>query len=158
MTDQTQTPPTRQQPAATPADTRSGPSGPRAGFWPRFGGAFIDGLLLGVVNLALTAALKGAGYAIGILISIAYFTYFEGGPTGQTLGKRGVGIRVIDFDNGGPIGYGRAFVRWIGRYVSAVVILLGYFWMLWDSEKQCWHDKFANDVVVPVDAYPVSRT
>ena len=23
--------------------------------------------------------------------------------------------------------------------------------MLWDKEKQCWHDKMANDVVVPVD-------
>jgi len=39
--------------------------------------------------------------------------------------------------------------------VSWVVFLLGYLWMLWDSEKQCWHDKFAGDVVVPVSAYPV---
>jgi uncharacterized RDD family membrane protein YckC len=157
MTDQTQAPPTYQQPAGAPAATGDGPSGPRAGFWSRFGGAFLDGLLLGVVQFALTAALKGAGYAIAIVISIAYFTYFEGGPSGQTLGKRGVGIRVIDFDTGGPIGYGRGFVRWIGRYVSAIVFFLGYFWMLWDKEKQCWHDKFANDVVVPVEAYPVNR-
>jgi hypothetical protein len=28
--------------------------------------------------------------------------------------------------------------------------------MLWDKEKQTWHDKLANDVVVPVDAYPVA--
>ena len=27
--------------------------------------------------------------------------------------------------------------------------------MLWDREKQCWHDKFANDAVVPTSAYPV---
>ena len=25
--------------------------------------------------------------------------------------------------------------------VSAVVLLLGYLWMLWDPEKQTWHDK-----------------
>jgi hypothetical protein len=25
--------------------------------------------------------------------------------------------------------------------------------MLWDKEKQCWHDKVANDVVVPANAY-----
>jgi len=29
-------------------------------------------------------------------------------------------------------------------------------WMLWDREKQCWHDKTANSVVVPEPAYPVN--
>jgi len=37
------------------------------------------------------------------------------------------------------------------------VIFLGFFWMLWDKEKQCWHDKLASDVVVPVSAYPLAR-
>ena len=133
----------------------SGPSGPRAGFWQRFGAALIDGLLLGAVNSILFAVLKGPGYGLGILVSLTYFTYFEGGPNGQTLGKRALNIRVIDFQAGGPIGYGRGFIRWIGRYVSGLVFLLGYFWMLWDREKQTWHDKFANDVVVPTSAYPV---
>ena len=45
-------------------------------------------------------------------------------------------------------------MRYFGRWVSAIPCLLGYFWMLWDKEKQTWHDKFATDVVVPVDAYP----
>ena len=53
------------------------------------------------------------------------------------------------------LGYGRAFLRLIGRYISGFVCYLGYLWMLWDKEKQCWHDKMANDVVVPVSAYPV---
>jgi uncharacterized RDD family membrane protein YckC len=96
------------------------------------------------------------GYALGLLISLAYFTYFEGGEKGQTLGKMALSIRVVDFDTGGPIGYARGAVRWIGRYLSSIVFLLGYFWMLWDKEKQTWHDKLANDVVVPTDAYPVS--
>jgi len=48
-----------------------------------------------------------------------------------------------------PIGYGRAFVRWLVSLVSGFVILIGYLWMLWDSEKQTWHDKAANSVVVP---------
>lgn len=137
-----------------PQQTAGGPSGPRAGFWQRFGAYLLDVLLLGVISGILQAALKGAGTALSILITLAYFSYFEGGASGQTLGKRAVGIRVIDFANGGPIGYGRALVRTLGRYVSGLVILLGYLWMLWDKEKQTWHDKFANDVVVPVAAYP----
>ena len=43
--------------------------------------------------------------------AIPYFVYFEGGPTGQTLGKRALGIRVIDLNTGGSIGYARALVR-----------------------------------------------
>jgi uncharacterized RDD family membrane protein YckC len=135
--------------------SRSGAaSGPRAGFWRRFGAALLDGIIIGIPLTVLYVALKGAGYALGLLLGIVYFVYFEGGPTGQTLGKQALGIRVIDFTTGGPIGYGRAFIRYIGRIVSAVVIYIGYLWMLWDPEKQCWHDKFAGDVVVPVSAYP----
>jgi uncharacterized RDD family membrane protein YckC len=130
-------------------------SGPRAGFWQRFAAALLDGILIGVVAEILRAAFNTAGYALGELLGIVYYIYFEGGPTGQTLGKRALGIRVIDFSGGGPIGYGRATIRYFGRIVSFIVFLLGYLWMLWDSEKQCWHDKFANDVVVPVTAYPV---
>jgi uncharacterized RDD family membrane protein YckC len=131
------------------------PSGPRAGFWRRFAAAFVDGILLAVVNVILRGiAGGGGGTGLGTLVSLAYFTYFEGGATGQTLGKKALGIRVIDFGGGGSIGYGRAFIRWIGRFVSAIVFLLGYLWMLWDKERQTWHDKFANSVVVPVSAYP----
>jgi uncharacterized RDD family membrane protein YckC len=132
-------------------------SGPRAGFWRRFAAVFIDGIIVGIPFYILFAALKGAGYALGILIAIGYFVYFEGGPTGQTFGKKAMGIRVIDFKTGGPIGYGRAFIRYIGRIVSSIPIYLGYFWMLWDGEKQCWHDKFAGDVVVPDADYPPPR-
>jgi uncharacterized RDD family membrane protein YckC len=152
----TETPPTTGAPPTT-SYGGDGPSGPRAGFWRRFAALFIDVILLGVVEGILTVALHGAGQAISLVISAGYFTYFEGGPNGQTVGKMALGIRVIDFQGGGSIGFGRGFIRWIARYLSAIVFLLGYFWMLWDREKQCWHDKLANDVVVPVDAYPVNR-
>jgi uncharacterized RDD family membrane protein YckC len=132
-----------------------GALGPRAGFWRRAGAAVLDGIALAVVSGILEAALKAAGFGLALLLSIAYFTTLEGGTRGQTLGKMALGIRVISFESGGPIGYPRAFIRWIGRYVSAIVIFLGYLWMLWDKENQCWHDKFAGDVVVPVAAYPV---
>jgi uncharacterized RDD family membrane protein YckC len=141
-----------------PAQQRAGgASGPRAGFWRRFAAALLDGVLLFVVALILGAALKSFGSALALLFSIAYFTYFEGGASGQTVGKRALGIRVVDFDTGGPIGHPRAALRWVGRILSEIPILLGYFWMLWDGEKQTWHDKLSSSVVVPVSAYPVDR-
>jgi uncharacterized RDD family membrane protein YckC len=133
------------------------PSGPRAGFWQRFGAALIDGILIGIVGVVLEVIIRSAGGLISLALGIAYYGYLEGSPSGQTIGKRAVGIRVIDFNTGGPIGFGRAVLRYVGRIVSTIPCLLGYWWMLWDKERQCWHDKFASDVVVPVDSYPVER-
>ena len=137
-------------PFGAPPQATGGASGPRAGFWKRFGASFIDGLILVVPYLVIAFAVHPIlGYAVYLLAGIAYFTYFEGGPKGQTLGKQALGIRVIDLATGGPIGFGRGFIRYIGRIVSAIVIYLGYLWMLWDPEKQTWHDKMAGCVVVP---------
>ena len=144
-----------QAPQAPPGSYSSGPSGPRAGFWQRVGAAILDGLVLLVPSIILLVIFKqGALYQLlSTLVSLAYFTYLEGGPTGQTIGKRALGIRVYDFRQGGSIGYGRGFLRQIGKYLSAIPLGLGYLWMLWDKEKQCWQDKIAGSVVVPADAY-----
>src|SRR4051812_40249804 len=93
-----------------------GPSGPRSGFWRRFAAVLLDGVLLGIVGFILGAILgfdRAGVNGISTLLGVAYFTYFEG-STGQTLGKRALGIRVIDLGAGGSIGYGRAFIRYIG--------------------------------------------
>jgi uncharacterized RDD family membrane protein YckC len=125
--------------------------GARAGFWRRFAGAFIDGIVLGIAGGIVRGVLgNGAGSGVGFVISAVYFTAFIGAERGQTLGQMVLGIRVVGLDNGASIGYGRALIRWLVSIVSAIALLLGYLWMLWDSEKQCWHDKAANDVVVPV--------
>jgi uncharacterized RDD family membrane protein YckC len=143
-------PPTEHPPTyAAPAGSASGA---RAGFWRRFAAAFIDGLVIAIPINVLVAAFPDAIVALNalsVLVQAVYFTLLEGGRSGQTLGKQALGIRVADLQGGGPIGPGRAFVRYLGRYVSAIVLLLGYLWMLWDREKQTWHDKMAGAVVVP---------
>ncbi len=144
------------QTAGTPP-TSGGASGPRAGFWRRFAGLIIDAIIVGIADTILRAIFGyGVGVSLGFVVSIVYFTVLIGNSRGQTVGQMALGIRVIDFNTGGAIGYGRAFIRWLVAIVSAAVFLLGYLWMLWDKEKQCWHDKAANDVVVPVQYYPVS--
>jgi uncharacterized RDD family membrane protein YckC len=132
-------------------------TGPRAGFWRRFAGLFIDGIIVAIPSSIVDAALRSAGQGLAILIAGAYFTYFIGATRGQTPGQSAMGIRCISLADGAPIGYGRAFIRWIGSYLSLICFGLGYLWMLWDREKQCWHDKFAGSVVVPVSAYPPPR-
>jgi uncharacterized RDD family membrane protein YckC len=131
-----------------------------AGFWRRFFGAVIDGILLSVVGGILraigTPALgydDGAtvwvagGNGLSLLLSLAYFTFFHG-RTGQTPGDAALGIRVLDIDTGEVIGYGRAALRWAVSIVSGIALLLGYFWMLWDPRKQTWHDKAARSLPI----------
>jgi uncharacterized RDD family membrane protein YckC len=134
----------------------------RSGFWRRFAASFVDGLVLGVVSEVLRAVGIGTGsrhgihadivggYGPGLLISLAYFTYFHG-RTGQTPGDAALGIRVVDRESGTmrPVGYGRAAVRWAVSLVSLIPFALGYLWMLWDKENQTWHDKAAGTIVVP---------
>jgi uncharacterized RDD family membrane protein YckC len=143
------------QPSESAAAEHGNASGPRAGFWRRFAAAFLDGIILFVIDLVLRVAFKGAGSFLSLFVSLAYFTLFVGASRGQTPGMSALGIRVISFDGSGSIGYGRAAIRWIGGILSTIPIFLGFFWMLWDKEKQCWHDKLASDVVVPVSAYPM---
>jgi uncharacterized RDD family membrane protein YckC len=132
-------------------ETHSALTSERSGFWRRFAAALIDGIALRVVSGILRAILgNSGGEGLGLVISLGYYTYFHG-KTGQTPGDAVMSIRVVDFRNGtgAPIGYGRALGRALMSIVSAVVLLLGYLWMLWDPEKQTWHDKVAGSVVVP---------
>jgi uncharacterized RDD family membrane protein YckC len=125
----------------------------RAGWWRRFFAALVDGVLLAVLNAILRVLIGDtAGLGLGLLIDIAYFTYFHG-STGQTPGDIALGIKIVDLRDGTgrPIGYPRAFVRWLGSIVSAIPLFLGYFWMLWDPEKQTWHDKMAGSAVVDLN-------
>lgn len=158
-------------PPPSPAAPTGRPSGPRAGFWARFAAALIDGILLGIVTSVIGAALgQGSAFefssedgevsvaagaqGLSLLIGFLYFGYLEGGPSGQTLGKRLLNIRVIRFDTGGPLGWGTAILRNLASYLSGLACFLGYLWMLWDGEKQTWHDKLTSTVVVPTSVYP----
>jgi uncharacterized RDD family membrane protein YckC len=169
--------PAAQPPTPGPVPGAAGPSGPRAGFWRRFGAALIDGVILSVVlqvialifggnmyrtehtggTTSVHVGASGLLFLLDIAIAVAYFGYLEGSPSGQTIGKRVLGIRVIDFSNGGPIGRARAVGRYFARWLSGIACFLGYLWMLWDKEKQTWHDKLTTSVVVPTDSYPVAK-
>ncbi len=95
-------------PPKPPGWTPEGPSGPRASFGRRFVAYLIDGILIAIVyGISLAIFPTAIAYGLNLLVGLAYFSSLEGGPRGQTLGKMALGIRVIDFNTGGPIGYGR---------------------------------------------------
>lgn len=137
-----------------------------AGFWIRFLAALIDGVILSIPTSILIALIDGgdayfsigagtrpgataAANLVGTVVGVLYYSFLEGGATGQTLGKRVVGIRVVDASTGQPgIGVGRGVGRYFARWLSSIPLGLGYFWMLWDGRKQTWHDKLVGSLVV----------
>jgi uncharacterized RDD family membrane protein YckC len=98
------------------------------------------------------AAIGFVVFALAFVAQPVYFTVLTGRESGQTLGKRAVGLRVMDARTGARIGYGRAFVRWLLQVVfwNACFVpgILDNLWPLWDDQRQTWHDKGANSVVV----------
>ena len=38
--------------------------------------------------------------------------------------------------------------EWIGKWISGLIFLLGYVWILIDKENQGWHDKILATYVV----------
>ena len=139
----------------------------KGGFLRRLAAYLIDGVILYIVNVILIvigifamgidpSELEAGGieqmrlllplYIFGVVINIAYYTFFHGN-TGQTPGKMICRLRVVQ-TNGEPLGYGRAFLRWIGYIVSWCVVALGFLWVIFDGQKQAWHDKIAGSYVL----------
>ena len=88
---------------------------------------------------------------IGVIWSfIATTAYFAmmWSRTGQTLGKKWLGIKVVTAD-GSPPSFWRAAGRGlIGYMISSWILSLGFLWMLWDDHCQTWHDKLFGTYVV----------
>lgn len=78
---------------------------------------------------------------------ILYETIFTSGGR-NTLGKFLVGIRVVDKNTGEPLGLFRAFVRAIGYYVSAALLMCGFLLAYIDDKHRALHDYLAGSVVV----------
>ena len=74
--------------------------------------------------------------------------------TGQTVGKRGMKLRVIPLEPGAELTRGTAATRFFIELVSGFVPfgnVLDGLWQLWDKPfRQCLHDKVAKTVVVKV--------
>ena len=68
--------------------------------------------------------------------------------TGKTPGRRIMHIRVIKDDTGRPPGWGGALIRVLVGGISGQLLYIGHLWRLWDDDKQTWHDKAANTVVI----------
>lgn len=121
-----------------------------------FGGGVLIGKTTGLINLVLTSRGFEFLHVIAPLLKAALVTTLCVPPVyfivmiavfGQTIGKMITGIRVVKSD-GGRVSFGRAFLRFVGYVPSGVLMLVGFLWIIWDPERQGWHDMLADTVVI----------
>lgn len=142
----------------------------------RLGARLLDGVVLGVPATAVFTALgvwavfssEETGepspaplvllallaYVVFPLVGIAYEVVLT--ARGGTLGKRWLGLRVVQRATGASPGTGPALLRWLIFFASSLVVLVGTVLValspFFDSSglRQGWHDLVAGTRVVDV--------
>jgi uncharacterized RDD family membrane protein YckC len=123
---------------------------PRAGFWIR-----TAALLLDVIIVALICSLLSEMFSSGshiriradLLPSLALYGALMWKLKGSTVGGIVCGLKVVRLDDR-PIDWGTSIVRALSCFLSLAVMGLGFIWVVFDDQRQSWHDKIAGTVVV----------
>ncbi len=116
-------------------------------------------VIFGIGGLGVAAGGQRAGGGIGCLVMsgllLAYIIFAFGlFARGTTPGKKLLGMYVVKED-GQPAGFGTMLFReWIGKIISGLAFGLGYVWILFDRDRQGWHDKLASTFVVEQPRLP----
>ncbi len=121
-----------------------------AGFWIRFGASFLDGLIIGIPLMILNWMLgsdRMLNFVINLIGGWLYSALQESSPNMATLGKKALGLKVTDL-HGRRVSFGQASGRHFGKYISFIILFIGYFMMLWDDKNQTLHDKMAGTLVI----------
>ena len=139
------------------------------GFWIRVLAAIVDAIILNIVFWLLMvifgvsmfegmmsgdpAAMEmasGTGATIqlvGLLIGLAYAAGFIASPLQATPGKLLVKLKVTD-NAGQRLGIGRAVGRELAKYISAIILLIGFIMVAFADRKRGLHDMIASTLVM----------
>lgn len=115
---------------------------------PRAVALFLDLLVIGVLTTLVSSMFGLDSHGrVASIISWLYFATQESSGWMGTLGKRAMGLAVQGVD-GRQLGFGRASLRWAGRWLSGLAFGLGYVLALFNDKRQTLHDLLAGTVVV----------
>ncbi len=85
-------------------------------------------------------------FLIEVLI-LLYFVLCETSSWQATLGKKVMGIRIVSTQFQ-KIEMKEAIIRYLSKYLSMAILMLGFIWIIFDDKKQSWHDKIADTYVI----------
>ncbi|MGH3738272.1 MAG: RDD family protein [Micromonosporaceae bacterium] len=126
---------------------------------------FVPIMLLGCIAGAVAGG-TGDPNTAGATVGIFYLIYGLGiigfyvyeitmiGAKGATLGKKWLGVKVVDEQTGQVPGMGAGFMRWLIPFVGGIACGIGalvvYLSPFFDNsgKQQGWHDKVAKTLVI----------
>jgi uncharacterized RDD family membrane protein YckC len=139
------------------------------GFWIRFLAYLLDAILINIA-LGIIAAVVGASMIpadpakidpeefiaqmgplqlVALAVSWLYFALMESSARGATVGKMILGLRVVD-ERGQRISFLRATGRFFAKFISAIILLIGYIMAAFTDRKRALHDMIAGTLVVKI--------
>ena len=134
-----------------------------AGFWIRLGAFVIDLFIMGIVNLLIFIPLgilmpTSSDNPMVVLsfmpvlmllqyaIPAVYDIWFVG-KYGATPGKMACKLKVT-LEDGSRISYLRAMGRHFAKYLSGMILLVGYIMAAFDDQRRTLHDRICETRVV----------
>jgi uncharacterized RDD family membrane protein YckC len=120
----------------------------RAGFWIRMTALALDVIIVAVA-CAILPFIDFDGPHRGFLLLLAGYAALMWKLKGSTIGGFICRLQVVRLD-GRTIDWPTAVARALGCFLSLVVAGLGFLWIVFDADRQSWHDKIAGTVVVRV--------
>tara|TARA_Y100000588_G_scaffold395307_1_gene522865 strand:- start:5198 stop:5641 length:444 start_codon:yes stop_codon:yes gene_type:complete len=113
--------------------------------------AMVSGLIVGFIMASNNPyvedmVLEIAGQIVGVIVSWIYFAAFESSAKQGTPGKIALGIIITDL-NDNRISFGKASGRYFGKFISSLIIGIGFLMVAFTHKKQGLHDMMAGCLV-----------
>ena len=116
----------------------------RAGFWIRLMASLLDAMLVGIA-----VHLVPLGTHLSFALVYAVYCVIFWALKGTTIGGIVFGLKVVRLDDR-PVDATTAIVRALGGFLSLLVCGFGFLWVVFDDQRQSWHDKIAGTTIVRV--------
>lgn len=86
-------------------------------------------------------------FFISLVINWLYFAFMESSKFQGTVGKLLLKIKVTDYQYE-RVTFGRATGRFFGKYISGMILMIGYILAGFTEKKQALHDMMASCYVI----------
>lgn len=115
-----------------------------AGFFRRFVALVIDSLIIFIPSWIAGVAIPFVG---AVAINFLYSVILESSSAKSTPGKFLMGIMVLD-ESGQQLSFSKACIRYFMKFVSGMIMMIGYLIQFFTVKRQALHDIVAGAVVV----------
>ena len=118
-----------------------------AGGWIRFVAYIIDVIILAIIGWIVGMAVNQSEVGnVMLVIGIVYIIGFWGWKS-ATPGKMALGLKIVTAQ-GGKLTWGKAILRYVGYFVSGIILGIGYLMVFFTENKKGLHDMIAGTRVV----------